>query len=81
MAGKLVAFRVDEETYKKLESMGNPSKVAKQIVIEYFTKEKEREDKLYAIEKQLNFVTAELERINKRQELIESVLRKRGLWR
>lgn len=81
IAGKLIAFRADEETYKKLESLGKPSQVAKKIVIEYFTKEKERNDKLYTIEKQLNFVTAELERISRRQELIEGILRKRGLWR
>lgn len=59
--------------------MGNPSKATKQIVLEHFIKEKEREDKLYALEKQLNFVTAELERISSRQELIKKVLRKQGL--
>lgn len=78
--GRLIAFRVDEETYRKLESIGKPSQVAKKIVVEYFSKEKETNDKLFALEKQLNFVTAELMRISKRQQHIESILRKQGLW-
>jgi len=81
MAGKLIAFRVDEETYKKLESLGKPSQVAKKILIDYFEKEKEREDKLFEIEQKLSFAIGEWTQIKRKQELIEGILRKRGLWR
>jgi len=81
MAGKLIAFRVDEETYKKLESLGKPSQVAKKILIEYFEKEEEREEKLFEIEQKLSLVLGEMDKIAERQELIEGILRKRGLWR
>ena len=81
MAGKLGAFRVDEETYKKLESLGKPSQVAKKIIIEYFEKEEEREEKLFEIEQKLSLVIGEMDKIAERQETIEGILRKRGLWR
>jgi len=81
MAGKLIAFRVDAETYKKLESLGKPSQVAKKVLIDYFDKEKEREEKLFEIEQKLSFVIGQMDKIARRQELIEGILRKRGLWR
>ena len=79
--GKLIAFRVDEETYKKLESLGKPSQVAKKIIIEYFEKEEEREEKLFEIEQKLSIALGEMDKIARRQEIIEGILRKRGLWR
>jgi len=82
MTGKLIAFRVDEETYKKLESLGKPSQVAKKIIIEYFEKEEEeREEKLFEIEQKLSLVIGEMDKIAGRQEIIEGILRKKGLWR
>jgi predicted DNA-binding ribbon-helix-helix protein len=81
MTGKLIAFRVDEETYKKLESLGKPSQEAKKILIDYFDKEKEREEKLFEIEQKLSIAIVEMDKIARRQELIEGILRKRGLWR
>ena len=81
MTGKLIAFRVDEETYKKLESLGKPSQVAKKVLIEYFEKEEEREEKLFEIEQKLSLVIGEMDKIAERQETIEGILRKRGLWR
>jgi len=81
MTGKLIAFRVDEETYKKLESLGKPSQVAKKILIDYFEKEEEKEEKLFEIEQKLSLVIGEMDKIARRQEIIEGILRKRGLWR
>ena len=81
MTGKLIAFRVDEETYKKLESLGKPSQVAKKVLIDSFDKEKEREEKLFEIEQKLSIAMVEMDKIVRRQELIEGILRKKGLWR
>lgn len=82
MAGKLIAFRVDESVYQKLAELGNPSKVAKKIVLDYLSDEKNDERKrLEELEKRTTQLYLILARTQRRQENVEAVLRKAGLWR
>ena len=79
--GKLISFRVDEETYKKLESMGKPSMVAKKIVLEHFPREEKKQDKMFELEQRIKFLEAMYIDITEKLETVKGILRKNGMYR
>ncbi|MCG3109153.1 hypothetical protein L3N51_01443 [Metallosphaera sp. J1] len=82
MAGRLIAFRVDEETYKKLEARGKPSAVVKKIILDYLSDEKREErEEIDELKKKIGELSLFQTRLERRLEVIEASLRRAGLWR